>query len=106
MGKRDARVDAYIGNSAEFAKPILAQVRAVVHDTCPDVEETIKWGVPFFMYKGILLSTPAFKKHCAIVMWKGRLLGTDAPYVTGPLRRVASVDDLPSRAKLSAYVKA
>ena len=104
--RRDPRVDSYIAKSAEFARPILTEVRGVVHETCPAVEETIKWGVPFYMYEGILLSTPAFKKHCAIVMWKGRLLGKDAAYVTGPLRHLASASDLPPRKKLAGYVRA
>jgi uncharacterized protein YdeI (YjbR/CyaY-like superfamily) len=107
MGKRDPRVDAYIAKSADFAKPILTQLRQVIHETCPTVEETIKWSSPFYMYEGILCSTAAFKKHCAIIMWKGRLLPKDdAKYVTGPLRKIASVDDLPSKKKLAGYIKA
>jgi uncharacterized protein YdeI (YjbR/CyaY-like superfamily) len=107
MGKRDPRVDAYIAKSADFAKPILSQVREVVHEACPTVEETIKWSSPFFMYEGILCSMAAFKNHCAVIMWKGRLLPKDdAKYVTGPLRKITSVDDLPSRKKLGGYIKA
>ena len=41
MGTRDPRVDAYIEKSADFAKPILTHLRDVVHDTCPDVQETM-----------------------------------------------------------------
>lgn len=41
---RDARIDAYIAKAESFARPILEHVRAVVHEGCPDVEETIKWG--------------------------------------------------------------
>ncbi len=48
MPKKDARVDAYINKSADFAKPILNQIRQLVHTACPDVEETIKWGFPHF----------------------------------------------------------
>ena len=51
MGTKDKRVDAYIANSAEFAKPILTYIRAVVHEACPDVEEAIKWSTPSFMYR-------------------------------------------------------
>jgi len=47
---KDPRVDAYIRRSAEFARPILTRIRAIVHTTCPDVEETLKWGMPTFMY--------------------------------------------------------
>ena len=41
---RDPRVDAYIERAAPFAQPILAHVRALVHQACPRVEESIKWG--------------------------------------------------------------
>src|SRR5882672_7607606 len=74
MGKRDPRVDTYIAQSADFAKPILTHLRKVVHAGCPDVEETLKWSFPHFMYKGILCSMAAFKAHCAFGFWKGKLL--------------------------------
>ena len=48
MGTRDKRVDAYIAKYADFARPILAHIRDVVHEGCPDVEETIEWGFPNF----------------------------------------------------------
>jgi hypothetical protein len=62
MGTKDPRVDAYIDKAGDFAKPILIRLRKLVHDGCPQVEETIKWGVPHFMYKGMLCSLAAFKQ--------------------------------------------
>ena len=32
---RDPRIDAYIERAAPFARPILAHVRALVHEACP-----------------------------------------------------------------------
>jgi len=32
MGTRDPRVDAYIANAAEFARPILSYLRDTVHE--------------------------------------------------------------------------
>ena len=72
MSTRDARVDRYIEKSAEFAKPILNHIRELVHSVCPDVEETVKWGFPHFMYKGILCSMASFKHHCAVGFWERR----------------------------------
>ena len=63
MGKRDPRVDAYIAKSADFAKPILNHIRAIVHEACPEVEETIKWSMPHFEYEGILCGMGSFKEH-------------------------------------------
>src|SRR5258708_3607310 len=70
MGKKDARVDAYIANSGDFARPILNYLRRLVHAACPEVEETLKWRFPNFMYKGMLCSMAAFKEHCSFGFWK------------------------------------
>ena len=39
MPTTDPRIDAYITNAAPFARPILTHLRALVHGTCPEVEE-------------------------------------------------------------------
>jgi hypothetical protein len=106
MGKRDARVDAYIAKSGDFAKPILTHVRAVVHEACPDVEETMKWSVPHFDYKGVLCGVAAFKQHCNIILWKGALIpGGEGRDEKGNFRNVASVADLPSEKQLKALFR-
>jgi len=74
MGKRDPRVDNYIAQSADFAKPILAHLRELIHTACPEVEETVKWRVPSFMCKGLLCGIAAFKQHCVIGFWKDAIL--------------------------------
>lgn len=64
------KIDAYIENSAEFARPILEKIRGVVAQICPEAEETIKWSFPFFTYRGgNLCHMAAFKKHCAFGFW-------------------------------------
>ncbi|HEX7619154.1 MAG TPA: DUF1801 domain-containing protein, partial [Verrucomicrobiae bacterium] len=77
MPRRDPRVDAYIAKSADFAKPILNRLRKLVHAECPDVTETLKWNSPFFEHEGILIAMPAFKKHCALIFWRGKLFLTN-----------------------------
>ena len=74
MGTRDPRVDAYITKSADFAKPILTSIRDIVHSACPECEEKVKWGAPFFDYKGMLCGMAAFKEHCAMIFWKSKLI--------------------------------
>jgi uncharacterized protein YdeI (YjbR/CyaY-like superfamily) len=109
MGRRDQRVDAYIAKSAEFARPILTELRAIVHEGCPDTEEAIKWSMPFFMYKGgMLCSMASFKQHCAFGFWKGgaQVLGEDkSDDAMGQLGRITSAKDLPSRKTMVGYVK-
>jgi uncharacterized protein YdeI (YjbR/CyaY-like superfamily) len=103
MGTKDKRIDAYIAKSADFAKPILTHIRATVHAACPEVEETLKWSSPFFMYGGSpLCMMAAFKAHCGFRFWKGGLvMGDDA----GAFAHVTKVSELPSKSALAAYVK-
>jgi uncharacterized protein YdeI (YjbR/CyaY-like superfamily) len=109
MGTRDERVDAYIARSAEFARPILNHLRDVVHAACPEVEETMKWSFPNFMYKGMLCSMASFKEHCAFGFWKGSLiLNKEGDYTKdgmGHLGRIAKLADLPSKKVLTGYIK-
>ena len=103
MPKKNPRIDAYVAQSANFAKPILNRIRKLVHAVCPDVQETIKWNLPFYEYKGILLATPAFKQHCALIFWKGRLfLGKDQK---ARLRRLTTLTELPGDKILTGYIR-
>jgi uncharacterized protein YdeI (YjbR/CyaY-like superfamily) len=109
MGTRDARVDAYIAKSADFAKPILTYLRDIVHTTCPEVEETMKWSFPNFMYKGMLCSMASFKEHCSFGFWKGSLIlensSGEAKEGMGHFGRITKISNLPSKKLLTGYIK-
>ena len=108
MGTRDPRIDQYIGKAPEFARPILAHLREVVHAACPEVEETMKWSSPHFTYKGPLCHMAAFKQHCGFGFWKGSLVvGTEAASddAAGQFGRLTSVTDLPPDDVLAGYVR-
>jgi uncharacterized protein YdeI (YjbR/CyaY-like superfamily) len=109
MARKDPRIDAYIAKAQPFAKPILNRIRKAVHAGCPDVTETIKWGMPAFDYKGPLCGTAAFKAHCVFGFWKGALMksvpkdkATDA---MGNFGRFESIDDLPAESAIVRMVK-
>jgi uncharacterized protein YdeI (YjbR/CyaY-like superfamily) len=111
MNSTDPRIDAYIEKSAEFAKPILNHIRELVHSACPQVEETMKWGFPHFLYKGILCSMASFKQHCAVGFWKGALVFQAIPGVKkrenaamGHLGRITTIADLPDRKTLARCI--
>ena len=106
MGKKDPRVDAYIDKSAAFARPILKHLRKVVHKGCAEAEETIKWGMPFFDYKGVLCGMAAFKEHCAFWFWNRQLiLGKNSEPGMAQFGRLTSFDDLPNEKTLIGYVR-
>jgi hypothetical protein len=107
---KNPTVDAYIANSAGFARPILKRLRALMHKACPTVEETIKWGVPHFEYQGVIAGMAAFKQHAAFGFWKRRLMKDPAGFFsTGESgmggRKIRSVDELPSDAVLLGYMR-
>lgn len=107
--KRDPRVKAYIDRSRPFARPILKHLRQLVHATCPKVEETLKWGMPSFLYNGkILCGLAGFKAHCALWFWKGSSFIKKKPGQTGAMGnfgRITSMNDLPSNTVLKGYLK-
>lgn len=105
---RDPRIDAYIERAAPFARPILVHVRALVHEACPDIEETIKWGMPTFVHAGrILCGMAAFKQHASFGLWKHALVVGDAQPRTGmgSYGKLASLGDLPPRKTLLAHLR-
>ena len=105
MANKDARVDAYIARSADFAKPILIHLRKLIHTACPSLEETVKWRMPFFEHNGILCMMAAFKSHCAIRFWHPEMRklfkrGDSMSHVG----RITKMSDLPSDAKMLEYL--
>jgi hypothetical protein len=108
MTSKDPRIDAYITRAASFAQPILRHVRKLVHQGCPEVQETIKWSMPHFDYHGIMLGVAAFKEHCSIGVWKGELIlrkhaGSDGGM--GHFGKITSLKDLPSDKRFIEYVR-
>lgn len=106
------RVDAYIEKAQPFAKPILEHLRELMHKGCPDVEEAIKWSMPFFVYKGaILANMAAFKKHCSFGFWGKEIQASvrDAGAATGHFMgedgRITSLKDLPSDKQMLRWIR-
>ena len=110
MGSHDPRVDSYIAKAAPFAQPILEHLRALVHASCPEVAEDIKWSMPFFIYRGSpMCQMAAFKQHCAFGFWRHRDVvdAKDGPddEGMGQFGKIATLKDLPPRKAFAASIK-
>lgn len=115
MVKKDSRIDAYIAKAQPFAQPIIKHLRKLIHEGCPNVQETIKWGHPTFDYKGIFSRIAAFKNHAAFILWKGKLLNDPHNYLQeranqggeamGNLGRITSLKDLPPDKVILNFIK-
>jgi len=116
--QQDPRIDAYIARAAPFAQPLLAHWRAAVHAACPDVQETIKWSMPFFTHGGRMLAhMAAFKQHCAFdIHAGGEAVNDHEPGKAGPTQeatqeamgrfgRVTTLADLPPKKELVRLLK-
>jgi uncharacterized protein YdeI (YjbR/CyaY-like superfamily) len=106
-------VDAYITKSPAYAQPILTHMRKLVHQAVPDIEEAMKWNMPFFLKGGLFLANmAAFKAHCTFGLWGNEIaakLRADGVYsekAMGTLGKITSMDDLPDDKELLNYLKA
>lgn len=104
--------DAYADQLPDFAKPIFAHLRALVHAACPEVREEIKWSIPHFVYRGDNLCIfAAYSKHCSFSFAKDSLMADArlqanaalpaAKRFMGKLTRLA---DLPPDGELAAWI--
>ncbi|MET1111038.1 MAG: YdeI/OmpD-associated family protein [Allosphingosinicella sp.] len=105
----DPRLDAYIARQADFARPILEHLRAALHAACPEAEETLKWSMPHFLYKGQMLAgMAAFKAHATFGFWRAKeVLGETGAErdAMGQFGRLTSVADLPPDDILHALIR-
>jgi uncharacterized protein YdeI (YjbR/CyaY-like superfamily) len=105
-------VDQYINKAKPFAQPILIHLRELVHQACPTVEETIKWGMPTFEYKGLMCGFASFKEHCTFGFWKASLMSdpmlmenAKTEDSMGHLGRINAIKSLPSDKKIISLIK-
>ena len=106
------KVDAYLAKVQPFARPIMEHLRELVHQACPEIEETIKWSRPFFEYRGVILcNMSAFKEHCSFGFWgeeiaavlrEAKVLDGDG---MGSFGRIASLKDLPSDKRVLGWLR-
>ncbi|SHE48297.1 YdeI/OmpD-associated family protein [Pedobacter caeni] len=113
MPQFNPQFDEYIAGSADFAKPILTHLRELIHEMCPEVEETMKWGYPHFDYKGDMMCIlAAYKNHCSFSLYKAELMSdkkliesVKAGKKMGYMDKIKSLSDLPEKETLAAYIK-
>ena len=70
-----ALIDARIAGLGDWRGKTLARMRALIHEACPEVEETWKWrGVPVFEKGGILCTGETYKEVVKLTFAKGAKL--------------------------------
>lgn len=109
---RSPKIDSYIAKAQPFARPILIHLRDLVHQACPEVEETIKWSQPFFVYRGAILCNMAgFKAHCNFHFWGkeiSRVLHESKLQADGNMAsfgRITSLSDLSPDGQMLRWIR-
>jgi len=112
MAKKIKEIDSYIAKAQPFAQPVMKHFRELVHKTCPDVEEKMKWSFPHFDYKGqMMCSMASFKQHCVIGFWKAQLIdgklvdNAKSEVAMGHMGRLTSLKDLPPDKQLVTWIR-
>ena len=60
---RPKTIDEYIAAAPKPAQKKLREMRGCIRKAAPDAEEGLKWGMPAFSAKRILVTFAAFKRH-------------------------------------------
>jgi uncharacterized protein YdeI (YjbR/CyaY-like superfamily) len=107
--KPDPRIDAYIAKQADFARPILEHIRRLMGESGLELEETIKWSMPHFTYRGRLLAgMAAFKAHATLGLWHAsEVLGATGAErsAMGQFGRLTSIADLPPDEEILTLIR-
>jgi hypothetical protein len=68
--EKDQRVDAYIDALPAWQQAICREIRDVIHDADPEVEETIKRTVqPYFVLQGNVAALLAARDHVNVFLY-------------------------------------
>lgn len=59
-------IDQYLASAADEARPILVEIRRIVHEVAPQAEETISYQLPAFKQGRVFVYFAAFKQHIGL----------------------------------------
>lgn len=106
-----APVDAFFAKQPIALRPIAEALRALVAEAAPDVEGSLKWGMPFYTVGGeMLCAIGAHKAHVNLILPgpPGTYADPDARLVgdgkTGKHLKVTTLAELP-RADVKRWLK-
>ena len=63
---RPTTVAEYIASADKPARPKLRELRKIVRAAAPGAREELKWSVPAYSYRRILVMFAAFKNHVSL----------------------------------------
>ena len=67
-------ITEYIARYDDWRGHMLADIRAIIAESAPELNEVWKWGSPVWSLNGNVCSSSAFKAHVKIIFFKGAAL--------------------------------
>jgi uncharacterized protein YdeI (YjbR/CyaY-like superfamily) len=81
---KNPKVDEYLSKKSHPLTAEIEKVREIILSTHSEIEETIKWNSPTFMYKGNMASYfMNAKKHVSLMFHKGALINDTTGLLEG-----------------------
>ena len=75
-------VDQYLAElESDVARQTLRWIRGIVRDEIPEAKEVISYGMPMYMFYGMVISFAAYKKHFSL--YPGHTVADFADQLTG-----------------------
>lgn len=83
MSGRDPRVDAYLAPLPVWQQEVFGELRDILHEADPAIEETIKRSVqPYFVLDGTVAAFLAAKDHVNLFVYDGGIVPDPAGLIT------------------------
>jgi hypothetical protein len=81
---RDPRVDDYLDGLPEWQRRICNELRELIHQADPEIEETVKRKVrPYFVLEGNVCALLATKDHVNLFLYDGAIVPDPEGIITG-----------------------
>jgi hypothetical protein len=68
------KISEYIDKNNDWKGTVIHQIRGLIRETKPDIQEEWKWNSPVWSYNGMVCSASVFKKHVSLTFFKGASL--------------------------------
>lgn len=72
--KPSQRIDQQISQTADWRGQVMKQLRRLIHEADPEINEEWKWDVGVYVHDGMVCAVSAFKDHVKINFFKGASL--------------------------------
>ncbi len=68
------KIDEQIASYHDWRGPRLAELRKLINEADPNLEEEWKWGTAVWTHHGLVCAISAFKDHCKMNFFQGAVL--------------------------------